>query len=141
MKKLIVLVAFLTMAAFVSGLMAQGTPPTAPAPAPEKAAKVEKFSGTVDKVDEPGKVFEVKAKTKTMSFTADDQTKITKGGKPLTLADVKKGMKVSVQYKKEGDKNIATAITASAPKSTAKKTKPAAQPAMAPAEKPAEGTK
>ncbi len=134
MKKLILLVALLTMVVFVSGVMAQqkaapakpaGTAaPAATAPAPEKPMKMEKFSGTVEKVDEAAKMIDVKMKKKTMSFAIDDQTKITKAGKEMSFADVKKGMNVSVQYKKEGDKMIATAIKAAAPKA-AKKEKPA----------------
>ncbi len=135
MKKLILLVAVLTMVVFVSGVMAQQKPAPAPAkpmgtgapaPAAEKPMKVEKFSGTVEKVDEAAKMVDVKMKKKTMSFAIDDQTKITKGGKEMALADVKKGMHVSIEYKKEGDKMIATAIKASAPKAAKK------EPAEAP---------
>ena len=134
MKKLILLVTLLTLAVFVSGVMAQQNPapakpagtaaPAPAAPAAEKPAKVEKFSGTVEKVDDATKMVEVKMKKKTMNFATDDQTKITKAGKGMSFADVKKGMHVTVEYKKEGDKMIATAIKASAPKA-AKKEKPA----------------
>jgi hypothetical protein len=132
MKKLILLVALFTMIVFVSGVMAQqkaapakpaGTAapaPAAPAPVPEKPMKMEKFSGTVEKVDEAAKMIDVKMKKKTMSFAVDDQTKITKAGKEMSFADVKKGMNISVQYKKEGDKMIATAIKAAAPKAAKK---------------------
>ncbi len=123
MKKLILLVALLTLAVFVSGVMAQapakpaGTAAPAPAaPAQGKPMKMEKFSGTVEKVDEAAKMVDVKMKDKTMSFAVDNQTKITKAKKEMSFADVKKGMHVSVEYKKEGDKMIATAIKASAPK-------------------------
>ena len=148
MKKLILLVALLTMVAFVSGAMAQQKAAPAPAkpmgtaPAPEKPMKMEKFSGTVEKVDEATKMVDVKHGKKTMSFAIDDQTKMTKGGKEMAMADVKKGMNVSIEYKKEGDKMIATAVKASAPKA-AKKPKAAAKPAEtpAPAAAPAEAPK
>ena len=142
MKKLILLVAVMSMVVFVSGTMAQQKAAPAPAkpmstaPAPEKPMKMEKFSGMVEKVDEAAKMVDVKRGKKTMSFALDDQTKITKAGKEMALADVKKGMNVAVEYKKEGDKMIATAVKASAPKAV-KKAKPAAKPAETPATPPA----
>ena len=71
---------------------------------------------------------DVKKGKKTMSFAIDDQTKITKARKEISLADLKKGMHVSIEYKKEGDKMIATTIKASSQKA-AKKAKPAEKPA------------
>jgi Cu/Ag efflux protein CusF len=127
MKKLILLVALITMVAFVSGAMAQPKPapaPTpAPAPAPEKPAKMEKSSGTIRMVDEAAKMVDVKKGKKTMSFVIDDQTKITKAGKEISLANLKKGMRVSIEYEKEGDRMLASTIKASSPKA-AKKAKP-----------------
>lgn len=127
MKKLILLVALITMVAFVSGAMAQPKPapaPTlAPATAPEKPAKMEKSSGTIRMVDEAAKMVDVKKGKKTMSFVIDDQTTITKAGKEISLANLKKGMRVSIEYEKEGDRRIATTIKASSPKA-AKKAKP-----------------
>ncbi len=146
MKKLILLVALITLVAFVSGAMAQQKPApapakaasTAPAPAaapPAQKAKVEKFSGAIDKVDEMAKAIDVKGK-KTMTFVTDDKTKITKAGKPMAFADLKKDMGVHVEYKKEMDKNVAVAIKATAPKAPKK----AAAPKKA-EEKPAEAPK
>ena len=129
MKKLILLVALLTLAVFVSGVMAQqkpspapakpaGTaaPAPAPAPAPEKPMKMEKFSGTVEKMDEAAKSVVVKAKKHEKTFMVDDKTKITKGGKEMPFADLKNGMNVSGEYKKDGDKMVAATIKAAAPK-------------------------
>ena len=131
MKKLILLVTILTLAVFVSGVMAQqkpapapakpaGTmapaPAAAPAPAPEKPMKMEKFSGTVEKMDEAAKSVVVKAKKHEKTFMVDDKTKITKGGKEMPFADLKNGMHVSVEYKKDGDKMVAASIKAAAPK-------------------------
>jgi hypothetical protein len=133
MKKTILFVAMLTLVAFVSGAMAQQKPApakpattAAPAPAkPEAPAKLEKFSGTIDKVDEMAKAIVVKGKVKkeekTMTFSVDDKTKITKGKASLSFADLKKDMQISVEYKKDGDKMTAVAIKASAPKAAPKK--------------------
>jgi len=135
MKKMILLVVMLTMVAFVSGVMAQQKPApekpaAAPAPAPKPAppAKLEKFSGAIEKVDAMAKAIEVKGKVKkeakTLTFAADDKTKITKGKDTLSLADLKKGMNVSVEYKKDGDKMVAVAIKVAAPKAAPKKEEP-----------------
>ena len=135
MKKVLVLVVLLALVAFVSGAMAQQKPAEKPAPAPAPAkpaekAKVEKFSGAVQKVDEMAKTVVVKGKTKEMTFALDEKTKITKAGKAMPLSNLKEGMQVSVQYKKDGDKMIATAIKAAVPKPAPKKepAKPAAKP-------------
>ncbi|MGD0914997.1 MAG: hypothetical protein ABSB22_00935, partial [Thermodesulfobacteriota bacterium] len=138
MKKMILLVSLITLVAFVSGAMAQSkttTGPTTakPAAAPEKV-KLEKFSGVIEKVDEMAKAIDVKKKVKkeekTMTFVIDDKTKITKAGKPMAFADLKKDMGVHVEYKKEGDKNVAAAIKATAPKAPkkAQEKKPAEAP-------------
>jgi len=137
MKKMIFLVTLLTLLAFVSGAMAQQKPAPAkpaatPAPAPKPAApekpKLEKFSGVIEKVDEMAKAIEVKGKVKkeekTLTFATDDKTKITRGKDTLSFADLKKGMNVSVEYKKVGDKMIAVAIKVAAPKAAPKKEAP-----------------
>ena len=145
MKKMILLVSLITLVAFVSGAMAQqkqtpapAKPATTVAPAPAPAApekvKMEKFSGVIEKVDEMAKAIDVKKKVKkeekTMTFVIDDKTKITKAGKPMAFADLKKDMGVHVEYKKEGDKNVAAAIKATAPKAPkkAQEKKPAEAP-------------
>jgi hypothetical protein len=141
MKKMILLVALLTLVAFVSGAMAQPKPAPAkpaataapaPAPAPPEKVKLEKFSGVIDKVDEMAKAIDVKGKVKkeekTLTITTDDKTKITKAGKAMAFADLKKGMGVHVEYKKDGDKMIAEAIKIAAPKGAPKKEKPAETP-------------
>ena len=144
MKKLVLIVALLTLVAFASGVMAQPKPaPAAPAPAapaPEKAKAPEKpkaaekpmkFTGVAEKVDEMAKTIVVKGKKESMTFAMDDKTKVTKGGKDMPLAEVKSGMQVSVTYKKDGDKMMATALMVSAPK-PAKTEKPAEAPKEAP---------
>ena len=126
MKKMILLVTLLTLVAFVSGAMAQQKPAPAPAPAPaapakEEKPKIEKFSGVVEKVDEMAKAVVVKDKKVEKTFAVDDKTKITKGGKDMPLAELKKGMNVSVEYKKDGEKLVAVAIKAAVPKAAPKK--------------------
>lgn len=121
-KNLIILVALLTMAAFAGGAMAQGqTKPTAPAateklatpaidkPKAEKkeATKAMEATGTVAAY-EVGKVIKVKDKNKEMAFdlTADTQVR----------GEVKEGANVTVMFKKDGDKMVATAINVSTEK-------------------------
>lgn len=124
-KKLILLVAFLTLAVFVSGTMAQQAKPE---PAPAKAAsapeaakpsvpvKPEKFAGIIDKVDEMAKTIVVKGKHVEKTFAIDEKTKITKCKETLSFADLKGGMNVSVNFKKDGDKMVALAIKVATPK-------------------------
>ena len=152
MKKAILLVALLTLVAFVSGVMAQPKPaapekpaaataakpaekPAAPAKAAEKP-KFEKFSGDIKSVDAMAKsLVVVKGKDeKTFATTAD--TKITKGKETLKFEDLKAGMNVAIEYKKDGDKMVAVTIKVAAPKAPAKK----AEEKKAP-EKPAEAPK
>lgn len=131
MKRLILLVALLAMVAFASGAMAQQAKPVT---APEKTVtseaskttslKVEKFSGVIEKVDELANAVIVKGKKAVNTFSTDDKTKITKGKEPLTLADLKGGMNVSIDYKKDGDKMVAIAIKVATPKAAPKKEKP-----------------
>ncbi len=134
MKKTILLVVLLTLVAFVSGAIATA-PPKATTPAPAAPAttapvKLEKFTGDIKSVDavaksivvaKPGKVVEEK------TFFVDDKTKITKGKDALTFADLKAGMNVVIEYKKEKmdkiEKLIAVTIKVSAPKAAPKAAK------------------
>ena len=138
MKKILIFVALVAFVAFSTGVMAQQKPAPAkpaatPAPAPAPAAaKLEKFSGMVDQVDEMAKAITVKGKVKkeekALTFATDDKTKITKSGKDMPVADLKKGMQVAVEYKKDGDKMTAATIKVAAPKAAPKKEKPAEAP-------------
>ena len=119
MKKTILLVAFITLVAFVSGVMAQGKPAAPAAPAstkPAPSAQLEKFSGKIKSVDAMAKSIVVAKKEIEKSFVIDESTKITKGNETVTLADLKAGTKVLIEAKKEGDKLIASTIKVSAPK-------------------------
>ncbi len=122
MKKMILLVVMLTLVAFVSGAMAQQKPaPATTKPAPAAPAKIEKFGGAIKSVDAMAKsVVVVKGKVEKAFVVAAD-TKITKGKEALKFEDLKAGMNVSIEYKKEMDKMIAVAIKASAPKAPPKK--------------------
>jgi len=112
MKKTILLAVLLTLAAFVSGAIAADAPKKA-TPAP---AKLEKFSGAIKSVDAIAKsIVVVKEKTE-KTFVATAGTKTTKGKEALKFEDLKAGMNVVVEYKKDGDKLIAVTIKVSTPK-------------------------
>jgi hypothetical protein len=132
MKKLfVIMIALLTMVAFASSVMAQAPakpaepakPAPAPAPAPEKKApekakadksKAMKATGMVAGY-EAGKMIKVKGKDKEMAFDVTGDTKV-KG-------EVKDGAKVTVMYKKDGDKMTATSISVAAEKKKASEKK------------------
>ncbi len=98
--------------AFVSGVMAQQKPAATPAPAAQQS-KLEKFSGTVEKVDAAKKEVFVKQGKEEMTFSLGEKAKITEGKKELALNDLKKGTNVSVEYTKEGNKLTAESISVS----------------------------
>ncbi len=127
MKKTILLVVVLTLVAFVSGAVAAAPPKaatTAPAPAaPATAApaKMEKFSGEIKNVDAMAKSIVVAKEKVEKSFVVTADTKITKGKEALKFEDLKAGMNVTIEYKKEMDKMIAVTIKVSTPKAAPKK--------------------
>ena len=127
MKKSILLVALLTLVAFVSGAIAAappkaaGTAPAPAAPASTKSAKAEKFVGDIKSVDAMAKSIVVAKEKEEKTFVATADTKIMKGKEALKFEDLKAGMNVSIGYKKDGDKNMAVTIKASAPKAAPKK--------------------
>jgi hypothetical protein len=134
-KSLVIFIGLLTLAAFTGSVMAQGqTKPAAPAatekqavPAPDKSKATEpksekkeatqdmKASGTVSAY-EAGKLIRVKEKDKEMVFDLTGQTAV-KG-------EVKDGAQVTVMYKKDGNKMVATDITVTTQKKAEEK-KPA----------------
>ncbi len=120
MKKTILFVVVISLVAFVSGAIAAAPPKaatTAPAPAaPAAPAKMEKFSGAVKNVDAMAKSIAVAKGKVEKSFVVTADTKITKGTEALKFEDLKAGMNVAVEYKKDGDKLIAASIKAAAPK-------------------------
>jgi hypothetical protein len=121
MKKLILLATLLTLVAFISGAPAQPKPTEKPAPAPAPATsdekpKLEKLIGDIKSVDEMAKTIVVAKGKEQKTFVVDDKTKITKGKDTLSFADTKAGMNVAIEYKKDGDKNVAVAIKVAEPK-------------------------
>ncbi len=67
-------------------------------------------SGTVTKVDLEGKKVTVMI-TRELTFTVNDATKIVKGEEAKTLADIKVGAKVTVEYGRHGEDRVAVKIT------------------------------
>jgi hypothetical protein len=130
MKKSILLVVLLTLVAFVSGAIAAAPPKaagTAPAPAPApaapastKPAKAEKFIGDIKSVDAMAKSIVVAKEKEEKTFVATADTKIMKGKEALKFEDLKAGLNVAIEYKKEMDKTIAVTIKVSAPKAAPK---------------------
>jgi Cu/Ag efflux protein CusF len=119
MKKTILLVALIALVAFVSGVMAQGKPATAPAPAstkPAPPAQLEKFSGKIKSMDAMAKSIVVAEGKTEKTFVIVESTKITKGKDTVALADLKAGLNVAIEAKKEGEKLIAATINVVAPK-------------------------
>jgi len=114
-RALLVLIALLVTLAFAGGAIAQAPAKTEkPAAAPEKAKeakpkepKAMKASGTVAAY-EAGKMIKIKgSKDKEMMFDLTGDTKM-KG-------EVKEGAKVTVMYKKEGDKMVANSVSVAPP--------------------------
>ena len=82
--------------------------------------RLDKFSGTVEKVDEAKKDFLVKTEKQEMTFSWADKTKFTEGKKELSFADLKQGLQVTVRYKKDGDKLTAEKVSVGMPKTKQK---------------------
>lgn len=119
MKKITLVVVLLTLVVFVSGVMAQGKPAPAPAkaaatpaPAPAPLDKLEKFYGDIKSVDAEAKTIVVARGKESKTFVADEKTKITRGKDTLSLGNLKPGLYVSIESKKEMDKLIAVTIKA-----------------------------
>jgi hypothetical protein len=81
---------------------------------------MEKFSGEVKNVDAMAKSIVVAKGKVEKSFVVTADTKITKGKEALKFEDLKAGMNVAIEYKKDGDKLIAGTIKAAAPKASPK---------------------
>jgi len=125
MKKSVLLVVLLTLVAFVSGAIAAAPPkaettPVRAAPATTAPAKLEKFSGTIESVDAMAKSIVVAKGKEEKTFVVTADTKITKGKDALKFEDLKAGMNIANEYKKEMDKMIAVTIKVSAPKAAPK---------------------
>jgi hypothetical protein len=122
------LVSLLVTAALVGstagfGIAQSTTAPAAPAPADKKMAdKADKkmtaksATGKVKSASADSLVVMGKAKGKEVewTFALDSKTKIKKGGKDVTAADLKEGDGVSVRYMEHDGKGVAQAVTAKA---------------------------
>jgi len=107
--------------------------------APAKKAVKKQVTGEVTAVDAKANTLTVKGKKGDVMLSADDKTAVTAGKDKKTLADVKVGDKVTVNYTEADGKNVAhkVAIKAAPAKKAEKKEKAAAPAAAAPAEKKA----
>ena len=137
MKKLIALLIGIAFVAGLSGsVLAQGTT-TAPKegtkmdkPAEKPAGEMKKpaahnANGTVKTAAADSIVVTGKAKGKDAewTFAVDPKTKIRKGGKDITAADLAAGDSVSVRYHEDAGKNVADAVMVRAAKKPAETTK------------------
>jgi hypothetical protein len=123
-----------------TGLVFAQAATTEPAVKAEPAAKTVpaaslKVIGVIVSIDAIANSLVVKAAKKDETISVTNDTKITNAGKAITLADLKADEKVSVHYKTEDTKMVATSIKI-LPKAVAKKSE-AATPAAAPAATPA----
>ncbi len=118
MKRTLLVIGFslLMSVAFFSGVMAQQSKPAPAASAP--AATLERFSGAIEKIDSAKKEIFVKRGNDEKSFFYSDQTKFMQGEKELSFTDLKKGMDVTVAYKKEGAKLAAERVDVSMSKTS-----------------------
>jgi hypothetical protein len=103
-----------------------GAPVSVKSPEKTKARAILDFSGVVKKLDRATGTIEVSRKEESMTLVLNDQTRITEAESGKVLSDLEEGMNVFIEYKKEDDKRIATAIRVAAPGATRKKkhTKP-----------------
>jgi hypothetical protein len=113
-------------------------------PAAKPAAEM-KAMGMIVSVNVLDNSLIVKAKTASDTFSVDSTTKVMVAGKKAALGDLKPETHVTVMYKAEGAKKLATEITekaapaaakpAATEKATEKKSEGAAAPATTPATK------
>ena len=138
-RTLVTLLTLISAAALVQAAPKATPAPAAPgAPAAPAAAKAEKtadaaaagkpfpFVGKVTKVDAAAKSFSLNGSKGDRVFVVDDATKITKDGKPATLADVTVGEDVRGSVVKAGETQTAKSLMIGA------KAKPAAKTEAAP---------
>ena len=124
MKKAILLVVLLTLMAFVSGTIAAAPPKAATTPAPAAPAttkvKLEKFTGDIKSVDAMAKSIVVAKAKEEKTFVVTADAKIIKGKETLKFEDLKAGIHIVIEHKKEMDKMIAETIKVVAPKAAPK---------------------
>jgi len=103
-----------------------GAPVTSKTPERTKATTVLIFSGMVKKLDGAARTIEVSGKGMNLTLVLNDETRIIRPEGGSALGDIEEGMNVSIEYKAEDDKMIATAVKVVAPgaKTKKKRTKP-----------------
>ncbi len=119
------IMALVVSVAFVSTGMAQQKPvPAKVAAAPAAPAKEswEKTTGLIEKVDPAAKEIVVQTQKEKMTFSSVENTRITEGTAKTPLSALKKGMSVTVEYKKEGNKLLAEWIDVNMAKSEVRAT-------------------
>jgi len=107
MKKVI---ALMIMVLFVGMTLGIASAEEAVKPAPAQKNAPAGVRGEVTAVDAAAKSITIKSTKQGVQLTVTDKTKIMVGKESKTLADVKVGDRAMANYKKEGDKNIATSI-------------------------------
>jgi Cu/Ag efflux protein CusF len=109
--------------AFVSAGMAQQKPTPAQAghakTAPAKQVW-EKAKGMIEKVDRAKNEVVVQTQKEKMTFSVGQKTRITEVSTKTSLSSLKKGMQVTVEYKKEGNRFLAEWIDVHVAKAEAK---------------------
>ena len=118
--------AFIFIAYWQSSTRAQQPEPlrlTAPAPhvvqaapAAQAQAQTQTAQGELLDVDAKASTFTIKAPTTELSFRYNDQTKVTGDQKGLSGLATMTGSQVTVQYRKDGQMNLATSIDVRAAK-------------------------
>jgi Cu/Ag efflux protein CusF len=140
MKKILsVVVSLVIIFAFtaVSFAAEQEAAPAAPAEKMEKTHHMKKahhrrIMGEVTAVDAAAGTITLKHKKGDVTISVDAKTKIMAGKEKKSIGDVKAGEKVTVKYKEEDGKNVATGVYI---KTAAKKAKKAEKKEAAPMQK------
>ena len=121
MKNILLFGTFIASITLASGVLAISKP------APEfstvsKGSATEKrgiFSGVIEKVNETGETIVVMGKkmmeVKTLIFSVDNKTKITKSRSSIAPRDLKKGMLATIEYRQNAGTLTAIIIDVSAP--------------------------
>ncbi len=80
-------------------------------------------------MSDTAKAFEVEGRMmkegQALTFAIDETTKIMRDRKEIPFTELKKGMQVTIEYKKEGGKMIAVSIEEVVPQTAPKKGDPA----------------
>jgi hypothetical protein len=138
-KKVIALIVGVVFTAGITGtVLAQGQTTTTPKeekkaekPAEAKKMAAQNASGTVKTAAADNLVVAGKAKggkDAEWTFAVDPKTKIRKGGKDITAADLAAGDPVLVRYHEMGGKNVAESVMVRAAKKPAAETTKADAP-------------